>query len=369
MSLTPTLEEDTPPASPTHRQTAQDDVCCVCLEALQPEARGAQRAVPIPTCNRHGMHLECMAQWRVEAASGQPLQCPLCQNGHHRHGNSVDWLPEHDEQLAALCIEENVPPPTRRGGTETAQIQVRDYAVRTFARQDAPEPPAPIHITVSCCSGMVPTGSRLWTYRAERCRSALLPAEGMQASLTGRPLGRVRAVAPSHPCTKQPCRLTLAPLALRVAASSTGTGTSPVNRVTSHATAPHLPHDIVEVVTSEEEVPVTPAPPPPPLASPPPTQEPPTSPLRADRAGWYERGPPNVRAPRAPAALRHASRAGWERRWWGMLSCAQQTAVASTLLGNIWRSPAQPCTDEGPQLSAVLQLADSEEPSRLPLRS
>ena len=55
--------------------------------------------------------------------------------------------------------------------------------------------------------------------------------------------------------------------------------------------------------------------------------------------------------------------------WWGMLSCAQQTAVASTLLGNAWRSPAQPFGDEGPQLSAVLQLADSEEPSRLPLRS
>ena len=76
-----------------------------------------------------------------------------------------------------------------------------------------------------------------------------------------------------------------------------------------------------------------------------------------------------VRAPRTPAALRHASRAGWERRWWGMLSCAQQTAVASTLLGNVWRSPHQPWDDSGPPLSDVLQLADPEEPSRLPLRS
>ena len=76
-----------------------------------------------------------------------------------------------------------------------------------------------------------------------------------------------------------------------------------------------------------------------------------------------------VRAPRAPTALRHASRAGWERRWWGMLSCAQQTAVASTLLGNVWRSPTQPWGDTGPPLSDVLQLADPEEPSRLPLRS
>ena len=73
-----------------------------------------------------------------------------------------------------------------------------------------------------------------------------------------------------------------------------------------------------------------------------------------------------VRAPRAPQALGHASRAGWERRWWGMLSCAQQTAVASTLLGNAWLSPAQLFGDEGPQLSAVLQVADSEEPSWLP---
>ena len=59
----------------------------------------------------------------------------------------------------------------------------------------------------------------------------------------------------------------------------------------------------------------------------------------------------------------------WERRWWGMLSCAQQTAVASTLLGNLWRSPAQPWGDTGPPLSDVLQLADPEEPSRPPLRS
>jgi len=30
--------------------------------------------------------------------------------------------------------------------------------------------------------------------------------------------------------------------------------------------------------------------------------------------------------------LRRVSSAGWERRLWGMLSCAQQIAVASTLL-------------------------------------
>ena len=39
--------------------------------------------------------------------------------------------------------------------------------------------------------------------------------------------------------------------------------------------------------------------------------------------------------------------------------CAQQTAVAPTLLGNVWRSPVQPSGDNGPPLSDVLQLADT----------
>ena len=76
-----------------------------------------------------------------------------------------------------------------------------------------------------------------------------------------------------------------------------------------------------------------------------------------------------VRAPRAPPALRQASRAGWERRWWALLSCAQQNAVASTLLGNVWRSPSQAWEADGPPLSEVLRLVGPTEPSRLPLRS
>ena len=56
-----------------------------------------------------------------------------------------------------------------------------------------------------------------------------------------------------------------------------------------------------------------------------------------------------VRAPRAPPALRQASRAGWERRWWALLSCAQQNAVASTLLSQAWEA-------DGPPLSEVLRL-------------
>ncbi len=39
-----------------------------------------------------------------------------------------------------------------------------------------------------------------------------------------------------------------------------------------------------------------------------------------------------VRAPRAHTALRHACRAGWERRWWGMLSCAQQLEFSRAVI-------------------------------------
>ena len=72
---------------------------------------------------------------------------------------------------------------------------------------------------------------------------------------------------------------------------------------------------------------------------------------------------------RAPRALRAAARSGWERRWWGQLGCALQRALASTLLGGCWRAPAQPTGDEGTPLGWVLELAEAEQPSRLPLRA
>ena len=43
--------------------------------------------------------------------------------------------------------------------------------------------------------------------------------------------------------------------------------------------------------------------------------------------------------------------------------------MASTLLGNVWRSRHQPWDESGPPRSDVLQLADPEEPGRLPLHS
>ena len=76
-----------------------------------------------------------------------------------------------------------------------------------------------------------------------------------------------------------------------------------------------------------------------------------------------------VRAQRAPPALRPAARAGWTRRWWGMLSVAVQQAVATTALGRAWPAPLHPHQRDAPPLERVLELAAPAGPSRLPLRA
>ena len=297
MSYTPTLAEDTPPASPSSRQAQPEDVCCVCLEPLRPGARGAHRAVLIPTCNRHVMHLGCMAQWRVEDATGQHLQCPLCQNGHPSSGAEGRWLPEHDEQLAALCTTENVPPPRRRGGAETAQIQVRDYAVRTFTRQDAPEPPAPIHITVSCCP-------RVAALRDGHNQVSFVDLPGREVPFS--PIARRGDAGITHwdaawSCARCGTITLLDDIAVPVQAGSACATCGrllhwhwDVTRQQGHLTC-HCPpgaQEIVEVITSEEDVPLTPAPPPPQPETDPPAG-PPNPPTRNNHSGWYDRGPPN----------------------------------------------------------------------------
>ena len=65
-------------------------------------------------------------------------------------------------------------------------------------------------------------------------------------------------------------------------------------------------------------------------------------------------------------ALRAAVCARWEGRWWGQLGCTLQRALASTLLGGCWRAPAQPTGDQHTPLGCVLELAEDEQPSRLP---
>ena len=69
-----------------------------------------------------------------------------------------------------------------------------------------------------------------------------------------------------------------------------------------------------------------------------------------------------IRSNRAPAALRAAAW-GWTRRWWGMVSVAVQQAVASTAL-----QPPQATSVAGPPLDHIVDLAEAEGPSSLPLR-
>ena len=76
-----------------------------------------------------------------------------------------------------------------------------------------------------------------------------------------------------------------------------------------------------------------------------------------------------LRSHRAPAVLRRSAAAGWSRRWWELLGCALQRALASTLLGAAWRAPALPAAAGGPPLADVLTLAEPSGPSRLPLRA
>ena len=75
-----------------------------------------------------------------------------------------------------------------------------------------------------------------------------------------------------------------------------------------------------------------------------------------------------VRACRAPPALRAAAASGWTRRWWSILSVAVQQAVTSIALGRPWPLPPHAARATGPPLDRLLDLAEAEGPSRLPLR-
>ena len=79
-----------------------------------------------------------------------------------------------------------------------------------------------------------------------------------------------------------------------------------------------------------------------------------------ETAQWLVRDLVRIRAQRAPPALRAAATSAWTRRWWAALAVAVQQVVTSTALGSPW--PARP------ELDRVLDLAEAEGPSRLPLR-
>lgn len=75
-----------------------------------------------------------------------------------------------------------------------------------------------------------------------------------------------------------------------------------------------------------------------------------------------------IRCRRAPAALRAAAAAGWQRRWWGFLSVAVQRAVCATVLGGAFLRPPLPAGDADPPLAEVLSLTPAASPSLMPIR-
>ena len=131
-----------------HPRSELDDCC---LRPLLPNRLGALRPVPLPVCPRHVLHLGCLAQLRVQARRPRDVACPLCHHGACPVCAVDGWAPEHDDQLTAWCREEALHPPPRLPDQRTAQSSVQDYTVRTFTGQDAPEPPEPVHVVVSCC--------------------------------------------------------------------------------------------------------------------------------------------------------------------------------------------------------------------------
>eukprot|EP00438_Fugacium_kawagutii_P032674 Skav232231 [mRNA] locus=scaffold4367:62556:63930:- [translate_table: standard] len=74
-----------------------------------------------------------------------------------------------------------------------------------------------------------------------------------------------------------------------------------------------------------------------------------------------------VRTQRVHPAARRAASTAYMRRWWHILSCAQQGALAPALLGELWVAPAQPAAAHVP-LSELLSHSGSAAPSALPLR-
>ena len=75
------------------------------------------------------------------------------------------------------------------------------------------------------------------------------------------------------------------------------------------------------------------------------------------------------KAASAPSILRAASRAAWQNRWWGLLSVAAQSALATTLLGEGVLALAAPAGHDEVPLGDVFDCAHMAPlESRLPLR-
>ena len=131
---------------------ADDECCCVCLERLLAAAQAHQLPVPFLSCRRHRMHLGCLAQYRAQAASPADLLCPLCRHGRCPDCAPMGWSGAADEELRLLCQRHGVSMPDRIAGESTVREAVRDYALRTFTSNDAPEPRPPPGVTLLCCN-------------------------------------------------------------------------------------------------------------------------------------------------------------------------------------------------------------------------
>ena len=90
-----------------------------------------------------------------------------------------------------------------------------------------------------------------------------------------------------------------------------------------------------------------------------------SSALSAVMAGHTPAQLARVRARRAPPAVRRVARAGWSRRWWGILAVAVQRADCSAVLGR-WMSPPLAAGGGGPLLGDALWLAGPSAPSSPP---
>ena len=126
-------------------------LCCVCLE-LHLHGSGEHAAAPFPTCTRHYLHVGCLAQFRVQASTASELLCPLCRHSRCPDCDPHGWGAQHDAAVREACAREGVPMPSRLTGEDTVRGAVRDYALRNFTGNDAPEPPPPPGVSVLCCN-------------------------------------------------------------------------------------------------------------------------------------------------------------------------------------------------------------------------
>ena len=131
---------------------ASPEVCGICLETIHLAARGGQEPVVHPACSRHSLHLQCLAQLRAQADGPRDVRCPVCA--------AVGWTPDNDAWLQARCAAAGVAHPQRLSGESTVRAAVVDYALRTFTRQDAPEPRPPPGVELLCCHHVAPVPDR-----------------------------------------------------------------------------------------------------------------------------------------------------------------------------------------------------------------